>query len=970
MHPVLMVSVALMILLAPLPSTIYVDVPNYEDGIASAGVRDIINGRYGDVIFATDSGISIYAADGIWRSVNARHPGETPYGTMAPLNIMVNAITLDSRGKLWIGYPNGLQFQSTTGYEAIQDQQFLKNLNINCIARWGDEIWVATGRAGLHRYHDGNWTWYKPLGPEGLGCYTITSMVVDAASDSLIIGSERDGVWVVRDRSEDITFEPIVYMRDWEFDLPTDITSDSAGNIYMTDPGNRCILKFDSSGRLLDRWEGRYNELSCFDSITVDTSGNIYGVDRCSHCVQKLSNSGDLIAAWGSYGSGEGEFRSPSGIAVDSTGNIYVSDTGNCRIQKFDGSGNFITILGSRGSGIGEFRSPVGVAVDLSDNIYVTDPENKRIQKYDASGKHLAEWRSSDSWGGRFESPTGIAVDTSGNIYVSDRERILKLDPFGNILKKWGMLGAGAGEFLPSDYKVGITVDTSDDVYVVDQDNHRVQKFDASGNLLCAWEPARPEVGEFLRPAGIAVDSAGDIYVTDSGNNRVQKFDGSGRCLAVLGSPGSADGKFWGVSDVGVDDLGNIYVADSKNHRIQKFDSSFRLLKAWGSCGSGIDEFRTPIGIAIDSAGDIYVTDSGNHRVKKFDPSGRPLAMWGTWGAGDGEFQWPEGIAVDSADNIYVADTGNYRIQKFNTSGEFLAAWGSRGLGDDRFQRPSGIAVDTSNNIYITDLDANCVKIFDSTGNFLTKWQSRDGGSVIFDHPFGIVSDPSDNIYVVNRASHFVQKFAPYHDAHKDSGIPCYTIALSFGDKVYRSEAIQGVSRVRVDPFGGVYLFNRTTVLWCAPEGGATTVLHVNDLETFPVTINDIAATSWGMLLIASDNGIYGWNGSGVDLHITSNDGIRSNVVKKIFVDAYGRCWFVVPGNVGYIPLTVGSDFIDLKPGPVQTTIVPETAAPGMADSTPIPRKAPHLKQLGLFEGVWRSFVECIDTAKGWILKI
>ncbi|NLM29566.1 MAG: hypothetical protein GX216_03915 [Methanomicrobiales archaeon] len=233
MRRVLVVFLA--ILLVPVSSAIYVEVPDYWSGIASAGVQDVINGRYGDVIFATDSGISVYTANGTWYSVNARHPGETAYGWVSPGCDMVSALALDSTGRLWIGYPNGLQFQTRAGYESIQDQHLLKNLGINCLARWGDEIWIATGRAGLHRYHDGNWTWFKPGGQENPGCYTIKSMVVDAASDTLVIGSERDGVWMLQDRAGEIRFEPVVYAEDRDFDAPSGVAVDAAGDTVVAE---------------------------------------------------------------------------------------------------------------------------------------------------------------------------------------------------------------------------------------------------------------------------------------------------------------------------------------------------------------------------------------------------------------------------------------------------------------------------------------------------------------------------------------------------------------------------------------------------------------------------------------------------------------------------------------------------------------------------------------------------------------
>jgi len=825
MYRTLLISAVLASLLIPLSSAIYIEVPDYDTGIASAGVKDVTNGRYGDVIFATDSGISVYTAKGTWYSVNARHPGETAYGMLAPLNIMATAVTLDSRGHLWIGYPNGLQFQTGTGYEVIQDQQFLKNLNINCMARWGDEVWVATGRAGLHRYHNGNWTWYKPLGPENLGCYTVVSMAVDAASDALVIGSERDGVQMLRERAGEVRFEPVVYAKDRDFDRPSCIAVDASGSVYVADSGNKHIQKFDSSGNLLATWGGRYSEFSCPDDIAIDASGNIYAVDRWNHCIQKFSNSGNLLTTWGSYGTGEGEFRSPAGIAIDAAGDVYVADTDNSRIQKFDSSGNFLTMWGMRGRGVGEFQSPVGVAVDTSGNVYVTDPVNKRIQKFDGSGRYLTKWGAPGSGDGEFQWPTGIAIDVSGNIYVSDRDRIQKFDSSGSFLKRWGSLGTGDGEFLPSDYKVNMAVDASNNIYVIDQDNHRIQKFDGSGNLLAKWESEKPGGGEFLRPEGIAVDAAGDIY---------------------------------------------------------------------------------------------------------------------------------------------VADSGNHRIQKFNSSGRFLATWGSQGFGEREFQSPTGIAIDAAGNIHVTDTNANRIKVFDSSGNPLKTWQFRDTGGEMFHLPSGIAIDASDNIYVVNRESHCVQKFVPHPDTRQDSGAPGYTFVTRWGTKAYQNEPIQGISEVRVNPFGGVYLFNRTTVLRYAPGAGVTPVLHSGDLEEFPVAINDIAATSGGMLLIASDNGIYGWNGSGVALHLTSRDGIRSNVVKKLFVDAYERCWFVVPGNVGYIPPMTGSASLDLNPEPVQTPDVPETT-PDVPDDTPAPETLPSEPSgvTGMLEGAWASLMEWVGSVSG-----
>ncbi|WP_250988093.1 hypothetical protein [Methanoculleus oceani] len=208
-------------------------------------MKEAINGRYGDVIFATDSGISVHTANGTWYSVNARHPGETVYGRLAPLETMVTAVALDAEGHLWIGYPGGLQIGDGTGYRTITDLQFLKNRNINCMIRWGDEMWIATGRAGLHRYHGDDWTWYKPLGPEGLGCHTVVSMAVDAASDALVIGSENDGIRVLGNRTGEVRFEQVTY-RDDPLRGISEVRVDPFGGVYLFN--RTTVLRYTPDG--------------------------------------------------------------------------------------------------------------------------------------------------------------------------------------------------------------------------------------------------------------------------------------------------------------------------------------------------------------------------------------------------------------------------------------------------------------------------------------------------------------------------------------------------------------------------------------------------------------------------------------------------------------------------------------------------------------------------------------------------
>jgi DNA-binding beta-propeller fold protein YncE len=298
-------------------------------------------------------------------------------------------------------------------------------------------------------------------------------------------------------------------------------------------------------------------------------------------------------------------------------------------------------------------------------------------------------------------------------------------------VSKWGSRGTGNGQFQ---YPHGIAVDSSGNIYVVDDKNYRIQKFSSDGTFIAKWGSEGGLDGQFYAGSGIAIDFSGNVYVSDAlifgGGHRVQKFTDTGRMVGWWGGdgtgytgwhePGSGrtglsgteDGQFNGPIAVAADSMGNVYVTDLKNNRVQKFDSRGRFLGKWGSQGSGDGQFVYPFGIAVDSSGNVYVSDSENNRIQKFSSDGAYITKWGSRGSGDGQFIGPGGMAVDSSGNIYVVDSGNHRFQIFDPNGRFLGKWGSNGSGDGQFKRPCFVAVDPSGNVYVSDFENHRIQKF------------------------------------------------------------------------------------------------------------------------------------------------------------------------------------------------------------------------------------------------------------------
>ncbi|HLD83394.1 MAG TPA: 6-bladed beta-propeller [archaeon] len=268
-----------------------------------------------------------------------------------------------------------------------------------------------------------------------------------------------------------------------QFYYPMGIAVDSSGNVYVTDIlDNDRVQKFDSTGGFLTKWgsSGSGNEqFNTPSGVGVDSSGNVYTIDTTNERVQKFASTDGgvtytFVTKWGGHGSVDGQFNAPSDIAVDSSGNVYVADTGNNRIQKFDSSGHYMTQWGSPGSGDGEFVVPNKIAVDSSGNVvYVADIFSDRIQKF-ASTDGGVTYTFVTKW--ELSHANGIAVDLDGNVYVSNsrESNIQKFDSTGNFITEWGGLGSGDGQF---DLPVGVVVDSATNIYVVDKNNYRIQKF-------------------------------------------------------------------------------------------------------------------------------------------------------------------------------------------------------------------------------------------------------------------------------------------------------------------------------------------------------------------------------------------------------------------------------------------------------------------------------------------------------------
>ncbi len=226
---------------------------------------------------------------------------------------------------------------------------------------------------------------------------------------------------------------------------------------------------------------------------------------------------------------GSNMFILPHGLTVDDQDNIWVTDTGIDQLFKFNKKGKLLMTLGvayEKGDDEKHFNRPTDIAVLPDGSFYVSDGYgNSRVIKFSKEGKFLFQWGEKGSANGQFNLPHAIDLDYEGNVYVADREngRVQKFDKVGNFLSAWST-ASGALYALtvnPKNQSV-FAVD-----YLVEADQilgSNISQLNEDLELTLQLGRSGDYEGPICRYHDIAIDTSENIYVADLLNNRIQKF--------------------------------------------------------------------------------------------------------------------------------------------------------------------------------------------------------------------------------------------------------------------------------------------------------------------------------------------------------------------------------------------------------------------------------------------------------------
>lgn len=249
-------------------------------------------------------------------------------------------------------------------------------------------------------------------------------IATDSHGRIIFASTQRSMVFIVDQAQKKVT--RIQGDRGIILQTPLGVTVDAKDNIFVSDPLQHMILKFDANGHLLATIAGKTGNKDGIDNpafMAIDESRRrLYVVDSHRHQVLVFDlDTLQLKQAVGKRGEKNGEFNFPVGIAVGPDGSFAVTDTGSCSVQVFTPEFKFVRRFGAQGNRPGEFIRPKGVAVDKEGNYWVVDAAFNNFQIFTPKGALLMWVGQFGNVPGAFNLPLGIYIDPGQKVYVSDQ---------------------------------------------------------------------------------------------------------------------------------------------------------------------------------------------------------------------------------------------------------------------------------------------------------------------------------------------------------------------------------------------------------------------------------------------------------------------------------------------------------------------------------------------------------------------
>ncbi|QQS48740.1 MAG: SBBP repeat-containing protein [Acidobacteriota bacterium] len=650
---------------------------------------------------------------------------------------------------------------------------------------------------------------------------------------------------------------------------------DGNGNLYVVEKGINLVRKITPDGIAgvlagTGAFEGGYGgdggpataaRLNVPSDVTVDSSGNVYIADSMNHRIRRVDPNGVIttVAGTGAPGfSGDGgpaieaALDSPQSLATDGADNLVILDLGNKRIRRISSDGIIRTVAGGGPGGVVDgspatqenFLPPLNIEADVEGNIYVILPDPAVIKRIDTDGTiRIIAGTTKSGFSGdgssatiaRMTNPQAIATDAHGRIYITDtgNRRIRRLSPVraGDSSAPEVTISTPSQSTLTVDLPFidlsGAAADAEGVFRVIWSSNRgvggtaggasnwiipgiplregvnliTVTAFDAAGNagastieVILARNTSPPAIS-FTQPTSGNSFTTSRGVLTISGTAADENGIAEVRWESDRGVRGRAEGgELWMARDLLLLEGENAITFTARDHAGNLGRETLTItyhpeylvetLAGGGTItypqpSEGVPAERVvleqPVDLAVDDAGNVYIAEARRFRIRKASPDG----LITTVVTFDQILMAPQCLAIDRNGNLFVGvreyETNQNRIIRLETDGTWttVAGGGINYPGDGApatsvvLQDPKAMDFDAQNNLYL--IDAALVRKVDSAGMIHTVAgrggcfpnHLGDGGPAIdagLCLPSDLAFDGEGNLYIADDGASNVRK--------------------------------------------------------------------------------------------------------------------------------------------------------------------------------------------------------------------
>jgi uncharacterized protein (TIGR03437 family) len=360
---------------------------------------------------------------------------------------------------------------------------------------------------------------------------------------------------------------------------PAGAAVDGSGNLYIAELDGNRVRKVSAgnlqtvAGRLHfagDNGPAAAALLNQPQDMALDPKGNVFIADYANYRVRGVVPNGTIATIAGNGipdtpddGATAASAPLPDvwAIATDVSSNVYLATTH--KVLQVTPAGVVTTVAGTGAFGdtgdgsaanTASFKFITGVAVDGAGNVYIADSEADRVRKVSAADGSISAFAgtgTSGYFGDRelavnaklnlcYQEPAPLAVDAQGSVYIGDCDNyvVRKVDASGtiNTVAGYGAFGSPVdgqqATSSPLSQPSGISVDASENLYIVSQLFNAIYRVDATGMIqhISGGGTAAPADGvpatlsTGFGGVGIKVDSNKDLYVADPTDMTVRKL--------------------------------------------------------------------------------------------------------------------------------------------------------------------------------------------------------------------------------------------------------------------------------------------------------------------------------------------------------------------------------------------------------------------------------------------------------------